>query len=162
MIEVYHGSTLEIVQPLVKVGRPNLDFGRGFYLTDIREQAEELSMRLAERKELQPIVNVYNLDMDKVKNLWKYHRFEAYDIEWLQFIVDCRMGSHIWETYDVIEGGVANDRVIDSIEAYIAGYMPLERVLEELSKHQPNNQICITNQSVIADCLTFNKSYHVK
>ena len=36
---VYHGSTLCVENPLVGVCRDNLDFGKGFYLTDICEQA---------------------------------------------------------------------------------------------------------------------------
>lgn len=39
---VYHGSIVEIVSPMVDVGRENLDFGKGFYVTDIRAQAKNL------------------------------------------------------------------------------------------------------------------------
>ncbi len=35
VITVYHGGTNEIQSPLVHVGRPNLDFGPGFYVTDL-------------------------------------------------------------------------------------------------------------------------------
>ena len=39
MRRVFHGSLEEITAPLVNVGRDNLDFGKGFYVTDIRRQA---------------------------------------------------------------------------------------------------------------------------
>ena len=39
MIIVFHGSVVEVDKPLVKLGRKNLDFGQGFYVTDLREQA---------------------------------------------------------------------------------------------------------------------------
>lgn len=39
-ITLYHGSTLSIEHPLAKVGRADLDFGRGFYLTSLRSQAD--------------------------------------------------------------------------------------------------------------------------
>ena len=32
-MEVFHGTTLIVDTPLVGVGRKNLDFGEGFYLT---------------------------------------------------------------------------------------------------------------------------------
>lgn len=32
---VYHGSYMEISAPDIKHSRTNLDFGRGFYVTDI-------------------------------------------------------------------------------------------------------------------------------
>lgn len=36
---VYHGSTDVITNPLVNVGRKNLDFGKGFYVTVLKKQA---------------------------------------------------------------------------------------------------------------------------
>ena len=44
-ITLYHGSTLSIEHPLAKVGRADLDFGRGFYLTSLRSQAEQCCPR---------------------------------------------------------------------------------------------------------------------
>ena len=38
---LYHGATVRVEHPLCDFGRPDLDFGRGFYLTDLQEQAEE-------------------------------------------------------------------------------------------------------------------------
>lgn len=39
MITVFHGSFIEVSKPLVALSRPNLDFGHGFYVTDLRQQA---------------------------------------------------------------------------------------------------------------------------
>lgn len=38
-MKVYHGSKIIVKEPLVGVGRQNLDFGQGFYVTDLKEQA---------------------------------------------------------------------------------------------------------------------------
>ena len=38
-IIVYHGGTEFVDKPDCKRGRKNLDFGQGFYVTDIRDQA---------------------------------------------------------------------------------------------------------------------------
>lgn len=38
-IFVYHGGTEQIENPICKFGRKSLDFGQGFYVTDILEQA---------------------------------------------------------------------------------------------------------------------------
>ena len=35
ILELYHGGTVRIENPIVSCGRPDLDFGPGFYLTDI-------------------------------------------------------------------------------------------------------------------------------
>lgn len=47
MLTVYHGSTYRVEQPLAGVCRPNLDFGVGFYLTDLKEQAVRWALRTA-------------------------------------------------------------------------------------------------------------------
>lgn len=160
-MKIYHGSTIIIEHPIAAAGREKLDFGRGFYVTDIKSQADLWAERMQRIKQETGIVNVYEMDIDKVKKVFHYYRFENYDNEWLQFIVANRIGRDIIEQYDVIEGGVANDRVIDTVEAYMSNLMPLENALQELSKHRPNNQLCITNQKVIDEYLVFVESYKI-
>lgn len=160
-MKVYHGSTAVVEHPIAAAGRERLDFGQGFYLTDIKSQAETWAERMQRIREETGIVNIYEFDIDRVKRDFRYYRFEQYDNEGLQFIVANRVGRDDIEHYDVIEGGVANDRVIDTVEAYMANLMPLETALRELSKHQPNNQLCITNQKVIDECLVFVESYKI-
>jgi hypothetical protein len=94
----------------------------------------------------------------KAERDYRYLKFEAYDIQWLDFIAACRTGNSLWKDYDCIEGGIANDRVIDTVEAYIAGTMDASHTLEELSKHQPNNQICIISQRLIDDSLKYKET----
>ena len=100
----------------------------------------------------------YHFDFDNAVQEFRYKRFEEYDREWLHFIIDSRDGQKVWKNYDIIEGGVANDRVIDTVEAFKAGLISEEKALEELSKHQPNNQICILKQDVVDKYMTFLKS----
>lgn len=158
---VYHGGTETIKYPIAAAGRPRLDFGQGFYVTGIKAQAESWAERMQRIREKNGVVNIYELDDKTLKKNFIYHCFDQYDNEWLQFIVANRMGIKDVTQYDVIEGGVANDRVIDTIEAYMANFMTLETALSELAKHQPNNQICIANQKAIEGCLTFIESYQI-
>lgn len=46
MHKVYHGSTHIIKQPLCHIGRDNLDFGKGFYVTNIKKQAISWATRV--------------------------------------------------------------------------------------------------------------------
>ena len=163
MRKVYHGATQEVTNPLVHVGRENLDFGKGFYVTDIRSQAKTWA-ELKSRYMLDGTgyINEYLFDMDNVVKSYRYKKFEKYDSEWLHFIVDSRDGLKVWKGYDVIEGGVPNDRVIDTVEAFKAGQVTEENALNELSKHQPNNQICILKQEVVDKFLIFQKSVIIK
>jgi hypothetical protein len=156
---VFHGAALEVKEPLVHVGRDNLDFGKGFYVTDIRSQAKTWA-EIKSRYLLDGTgyINEYLFDYENAFKNCRYKIFKEYDGEWLHFIVDSRDGIKVWSAYDVIEGGVANDRVIDTVEAFKAGQMSEEMALQELSKHQPNKQICILKQEVVDKYLIFQKS----
>lgn len=99
--------------------------------------------------------NSYMLDIDSIKRDFRCRFFTAYDAEWVNFIVASRTGKKPWLEYDFIEGGVANDRVVDSIKLFIQGMIPFETTLARLSEHKPNNQICILNQDIIDNHLKF-------
>lgn len=162
MITVFHGSVLEVAKPLVSLGRPNLDFGQGFYVSDMKRQAERWAVRLGTRRLASPVLNVYEFDIEAARHNYRCLKFDAYDKAWLDFIVANRKGRMLWKGYDLIEGGVANDNVIDTVEDYIRGRMSAEAALAELSKHQPNNQLCILNQEIIDLYLRFVESIIVK
>lgn len=162
MLTVYHGSVLTIDKPLAKAGRLNLDFGQGFYITDIRKQAERWALRIGVRFGEKPLLNVYQLDKEAILSKYRVLKFDDYNKEWLDFIVASRNGEKPWSEYDVVEGGVANDRVIDTVEAYMIGNMTVEMALGQLAQHQPNNQICLLNQEVINEHLCFMYVEQVK
>ena len=73
------------------------------------------------------MLNVYELDIDRVRVTYRCLRFEAYDEAWLNFIANSRKGLQPWQDYDFIEGGVADDRVVDTVNLYLLG---LERYLD--------------------------------
>lgn len=159
MMRVYHGSTVKIENPIAEAGRDRLDFGKGFYLTPMKEQAVKWAIRMGRIKGAPPVINVYDLDLETVKKNFRYKCFDDYNLEWLLFIVKNRQGGASQESYDIVEGGVADDRVIDSVEAYMADLMPLGEALRRLSLHKPNSQICIRNQQIIDEHLYFVESY---
>jgi len=154
-IKVYHGGTAIVEKPRADAGRANLDFGLGFYITDLRQQAVDWAKRVSDRRKQSPVLNTYYLDRDAILADYKCKVFSAYDGEWLDFIVGSRQGRKPWQGYDYIEGGVANDRVIDTIDLYMAGLMTREMALIRLSEHRPNNQMCLLNQERIDKHLVF-------
>lgn len=143
------------------MGRAQLDFGRGFYVTNIKEQACAWARRMSIIRPKEGIVNVYELDYNKAIANYRFQRFESYDMGWLQFIVANRKREIIDNPADMIEGGVANNRVIDTVEAYISGLMPMKTALGRLALHAPNNQLCICSQTLIYHCLSFKQSYKI-
>mgnify|MGYP000782718881 CR=1 FL=1 len=157
-IELYHAATEIISKPLCGMGRRDLDFGPGFYMTDIYDQAVMWANRRANERKLPAILNVYILDMENMLNEARVKIFENYDKDWLNFIVACRKGKHVWEEYDYIEGGIANDRVIDTVNLFINGLMSEEVAIRRLRYMRPNNQICILNQGILDRHLIFNEA----
>ncbi|MGM9833031.1 MAG: DUF3990 domain-containing protein [Candidatus Limisoma sp.] len=158
-LTLYHGSTDIVERPLVSIGRKDLDFGPGFYLTPLYEQASQWAKRtMTIRKASQAIVNIYELTLPTD---CKIKQFDAYNKEWLDFIVDSRKGKRPWSGYDIIEGGVADDRVIDAVEAYINGYADVEHTLRQLVYHKPNYQICILNQQIVDEYLQYKSNERV-
>ena len=155
-ITVYHGGTEKIEQPHCKLGRVNLDFGQGFYVTDLKEQAQTWVNNMARSRKRIPVLNRYIMDRESIIRTYRCKIFTAYDKEWLEFIVVNRQGLNEAQKYDYVEGGVANDRVVDTVNLYIAGLMEMETALRELSKHQPNNQMCILNQEIINKYFIFD------
>ena len=155
IIEVYHAGTDIIQSPDCKFGRINLDFGQGFYVTDIYEQALNFARTKSLDRKLPPKINVYNLHQKSLLDEAKSLIFDKYDDKWLDFIVACRMGEDVWEQYDYVEGGVADDRVIGTVNLFIQGFISKERALKNLRYMKPNNQICILNQELLEKYLEF-------
>lgn len=154
MIQLFHTSNIEVATPNVSYSRNHLDFGCGFYLTPLCEQAIKYGQRFLRRNE-DAYLNIYHLDED----LGSYSRiiFDAYDAKWLDYVTACRKGLDR-VVYDIIEGGIADDQVFDTIDLYFSGIYTYEQALDQLRFKHPNHQICITNQEILDKYLHFIES----
>lgn len=164
MMILYHGSHLAVPQPLAKAGRRNLDFGPGFYLTKLKAQAEAWAVVVAGRKgrHVIPVVSVYHFDKEQaLSDGVRFKEFDTYNIEWLEYVVNCRQGKDYSEEYDVVEGGVANDNVIDTVEDYEKGVITAEQALGQLRYKKVNHQLCILSQFVIDKYLHFAEDIYL-
>lgn len=165
MMTLYHGSHTAVQQPLVKVGRKNVDFGQGFYLTRLEEQASTWAEIIASRRGRNaiPVVSTYTFDREKaVADGVRFLVFDTYDLDWLYYVVGCRKGADHSAEYDVVEGGVANDNVIDTVEDYEKGIITAEQALGQLQYKKVNHQLCILNQKVADHYLKFMVSKEVQ
>lgn len=151
---LYHGSYLEISKPELKYSRENVDFGRGFYTTPIYEQAVKWCGKF-KRRGKNGIVSRYQFDMEN-KEKWKVLEFETYSEEWLDFIMNCRNGKDTTD-YDVVIGGVANDKVFNTIELFFDGLIDKKEAINRLRYEKPNLQICFRSEKVI-EALKFEGS----
>ena len=151
---IYHASDVIVDKPDTVHSRSNLDFGKGFYATVIKEQAERYAQRFILRNR-KGILNVYEYTPDENLNI---KSFESYDSEWLDFVAACRMGEDVYKQFDVICGGIANDRVFNTLDLYFSNQMTKEEALKRLVFEKPNQQLCFTNQVTIDKCVIFINS----
>lgn len=148
-MKLYHASSLRVESPDVFHSREFLDFGKGFYLTSLYEQAEKYGQRFL-RRNLEAWINVYDFDCDL--NQWEKLIFNDYSGDWLQFVADCRAGKDLYK-YDIVVGGIANDKVIRTLDRYFAGEITSDEALGLLKYEKPNIQYCIRTQRLIDSCL---------
>lgn len=153
-MKVYHASSIVVENPDTIHSREYLDFGRGFYITTLREQAEKYALRFLRRGE-SAVLNIYELSDDL--NKWKLLRFDSYNNEWLDYVAKCRSGEPV-EFYDMIIGGIANDRVILTLDRYFEGELSKEQTLGLLMYEKPNIQFCIRSQQMLDECLKYIES----
>ncbi|MDE5552141.1 MAG: DUF3990 domain-containing protein, partial [Muribaculaceae bacterium] len=149
---VYHASDCRFTSPDVLHSRAALDFGKGFYVTRLLEQAEKYAFRFI--REGKPAF-IHSFELLSPDSDMKIKIFNTYDEEWLDFVCNCRNGKDDYKQYDIIEGGVANDKVFQTLDLYMAGIYDKEQALRKLVYEMPNNQLCFTSQRAIDRCLRF-------
>ena len=154
-MKLYHGSNVVVSAPDVNHSREKIDFGRGFYVTPVYEQAVKWAERFKDAGG-GAFLTVYDFDETVLPEL-KMLDFPDHSGDWLDFIVSCRMGNDVGE-YDVIRGGVANDKVFDTCELYFRGLITRDTAIERLKCTSPNLQLCFKNNRVIRNTLFHSDS----
>ena len=148
-MRVYHSSDVKIGNPDNLHSRNALDFGKGFYVTKLKEQAERYAQRFTALGS-----DAYLHEYEYTPSAdFKTKVFEHYDEEWLRFVCNCRRGGDDYKHYDIIEGGVANDKVFRTVDLFMSGLIALEQALQRLIYEAPNHQLFFISQSAIDHCL---------
>ena len=157
---VYHG-TIEIVKsPDVLHSFRPLDFGKGFYVTTVKEQAEKWARRKADLyNKPSGVVNLYQMKKDKEGLVEK--TFPEDLNEWIDFVCACRDGGNEYTKYDIISGKVANDKVFRVVDMYHQGIWDKERALKEIKVYDVYDQIAFISQRAIDQLLSFESHYEV-
>jgi hypothetical protein len=150
---LYHGSYLQVEKPDVSFSRDNLDFGKGFYTTPIKEQAVRWATRFKIRHG-QGVISSYNFEEISMRKHTNIIEFNTYSDEWLDFILSCRRGKY-GENIDVVIGGVANDKVFNTIELFFEQLIDKAEAVKRLRYDKPNLQYCFRSQFTIDEYMTF-------
>ena len=159
-MKLYHGSNSKIINIDLSKARPFKDFGRGFYLTEIKEQAQRMAIRVADRFGGSPYVSTFELSGnffdDKTLNILK---FESPNKEWALFVMNNRE-KNFSDTenklyngdnkYDLVIGAVANDDLVGTFDLFQDGFMSIDNVVKQITYKNLTNQYSFHSKKAIA------------
>ena len=145
-MKVYHGSYTRIETVDLSQAEANKDFGKGFYVTNIRKHAERWAERIAREHNATPVVTEFLFyETAYTDSIYKVLRFPQPCRQWVEFVMMNRdpnipKPAH---DYDIVEGPIANDWVTSQIKRYEKGKISMESLVEKLTHREDTHQICL-------------------
>ena len=147
---VYHGSNTTVTEINLLKCRPYKDFGRGFYLTDIREQAEKMAQRMARLYGGTPFVSAFNFNETALCSYGlRTLAFEHPCKDWALFVMNNRdkkfndIGCALCNQdnkYDIVAGPVANDDIAFLFRTFTRGLIDIEALVRGLEYKELTSQ----------------------
>jgi len=146
---LYHGSYTRVKYIDLSKARHNKDFGRGFYTTKVGWHADAMAKQQGRKHNCRGVVSIFKFDYDRafLGGDYKTRKFDGYTLEWLDFIELNRTNktNAPLHDYDIVEGPVADDKVIRNMPDYESGIISAEEFLEML-QYENSHQICFSTQ----------------
>lgn len=149
---LYHGSNMTVHEIDLGKCRPYKDFGKGFYLTDIREQARRMALRTARMFKGVATVTEFAFDMDQaVAAGLKIKVFERPDIEWARFVMSNRDINvpQPCHDYDIVIGPVADDTIARLLRMFTENFIGEDQLLKELSFARVTSQFFFHTEAAV-------------
>ena len=159
---LYHGSNIDIQEISLSRCKPNKDFGKGFYLTTIKEQAIRMSLRVSRMFGGTPCINEYSFDENILKsNTLNVKIFEQPSESWARFVIANRNykyeknildDNNLDNRYDIVVGPIANDDLALLFRQFSGGLITVETLVKEMEYKNLTNQFSFHTEHAIA-CL---------
>jgi len=162
-MRLYHGSTAPVEFPRILETQRLLDFGKGFYTTTNREQAERWAIIKQKRigKTAKAFVTEYGfLDALISNQLLNVKIYTQPSEEWLDFVVQNR-NEDTKHGYDLVIGPVANDTLYQTFTLYEAGILTKPETIARLKVHPLFDQVSFHSHKVLKH-LEFIVTYPVR
>lgn len=150
---LYHGSNTAIASVDLSKCRPYKDFGRGFYLTDIREQARRMAARTVRMFGGSPVVTEFEFDRQyALESGLSVRRFETPDEEWARFVMANRDidRSQPVHSYDIVIGPVADDTIARLLRLFTENFISEEQLVRELTFSRVTSQYFFHTEAALA------------
>lgn len=143
MMILYHGSNTAIEHIELDRCRPYKDFGKGFYLTDIRRQAERMAARTVKMFKGEPVVTKFEFDSDSIARLGlKVKIFDGPNEEWARFVMSNRDINvpQPCHDYDIVIGPVADDTIARLLRMFTEKFITEQQLVTELTYSEVTSQ----------------------
>ena len=140
-MKLYHGSYMAIEQIDLSKCKPYKDFGQGFYLTEIKEPAEQMARRTSAIYGGEPIVTEYEFD-ETALTMLSVKTFEEPNEEWALFVMANRSRKTLQPThsYDIVIGPVADDTIATLFRNFNDGIIDLQMLVNGLKYRKVSSQ----------------------
>ena len=138
--KIYYGSNVEVSVPRILQNGFYKDFGYGFYCTVYEKQAKRWAITRKGDSILNSYVYTSNINL-------KVLEFSEMTDEWLDFVVECRMG--IEHDYDIVEGPMADDQIWNYVEGFIDGKISRDAFWQLVKFNHPTHQIVFCTERAL-------------
>ena len=150
-MKLYHGSNCDFTKIDLLKSKDRRDFGKGFYLTTLPNQAKDWAEILFDRYGGDGVF-VYEFEFEINENL-TLKKFDGLTEEWLNFIKENRTKGGLQHDFDVVQGIVANDKTNRTLALFVEGIYTAKMAMKKLHRNKLNDQISIHTEKAL-NCLT--------
>ena len=121
--------------------KPCKDFGQGFYLTEIKEQAEQMAKRTSAIHGGGPIITEFDFDEAALQTL-SVKIFENPCEEWALFVMAnrSRYSAQPTHCFDIVIGPVADDTIATLFRNFDDGIIELQMLVNGLKYKKVSSQ----------------------
>jgi len=155
-IILYHGSNHDFNNVDLSKSKDKRDFGKGFYTTTIKEQAQQWGFNMFNRFGGDGIF-LYEFDFLPSSDL-KKKMFAGITDEWFDFILENRIRGGLQHDFDYIQGPVADDKTFLTITGFIDGIFSKEEAMKRLQYNKSNDQLSIHTEKAVSFLSLKNKN----
>ena len=148
---LYHGTDARFNNISLDKAKAFKDFGKGFYLTSIPEQAVEWARsRGDQHRNEQVFVYKYRVNTAWMTDEFAIKECRLYSEEWLELIYRCRMG--VFDPpYDIIYDRMADGRINETLEKYRQDKLSALGALQDLTRwRRKRDQYCFKTEKACA------------
>jgi hypothetical protein len=156
---LYHGSNILVENIDLSKCKPYKDFGKGFYCTTIKEQAQQMAIRVANIFGGEPKIAKFELNEDVFNHkTLRIKKFDEPTKEWAMFVLNNRNRSFTDissvecnhdNKFDLVAGPIANDDLALLFRMFQNGFIDINALMQGMEYKKLTNQYSFHTENVV-------------